>query len=357
MNIEHLKTDTFFLNVIFFGPFTMKKSLLAFALMGAFSSAALAQSSVTVYGILDAGIAYKKAGAGTVTSLDSGLNSTSRLGFKGTEDLGNGLKANFVLEMGLKADTGANDTALFARGAYVGLTEKELGTVNLGRHKSLTYVYGAAIDPFADGLLGKTDLMFKINSVRDNSVTYFSNNFSGLTVAAQYGFGEKAGNATAGSVNSVAASYTSGPLLASVVWDSVKDTNGNLSTSSAGGEKILAGAVYDFGSFKLHGAWEQIQGSVSLTNLNKTKEQLWLLGASVKFDANTVMVSYTDSQNKTTARSNSNRIALGYTYDLSKRTNLYSSVALVKNDPLVKTLADANGAKAGLFNVGVRHRF
>jgi predicted porin len=335
----------------------MKKSLLAFALMGAFSSAALAQSSVSVYGVLDVGIAYKKAGAGTVTSLDSGLNSTSRLGFRGTEDLGNGLKANFVLEMGLKADTGSTDSSLFARGAYVGLTGKEFGSVNLGRHKSLTYVYGAAIDPFADGLLGKTDLMFKINAVRDNSITYFSNDFSGLTVAAQYGFGEKAGNATASSVNSLAASYKSGPLLASLVWDSVKDANGNLSVSSAGGEKILAGAVYDFGSFKMHGAWEQIEGSTSLTNLKKTKEQLWTLGASIKSDANTFILSYTDSQNKTTARSNSNRIALGYTYDLSKRTNLYSSFAQVKNNALVKTMADANGATATLFNVGVRHRF
>ena len=158
----------------------MKKSILALALFGAFSGVAMAQSSVTIYGIVDAGVAYKDAGAGKVVSLDSGLNSTSRLGFKGTETLSGSLKANFNLEMKLSTDTGANDANLFARGAWVGLSGDDFGQVNLGRHKSLTYIYGAAIDPFMDGLLGKTDLMFKINNVRDNSVTYISNSMSGF---------------------------------------------------------------------------------------------------------------------------------------------------------------------------------
>ena len=110
----------------------MKKSILALALFGAFSSAAMAQSSVTIYGIVDAGVAYKDAGAGKLVSLDSGLNSTSRLGFRGTEALSGNLKANFNLEMGLKADTGGNDAALFARGAWVGLSSSDFGQVNFG---------------------------------------------------------------------------------------------------------------------------------------------------------------------------------------------------------------------------------
>ena len=331
----------------------MKKSILALALMGAFSSAALAQSSVTVYGIVDAGIAYKDAGLGKVTSVDSGLNSTSRLGFKGTEVLSGGLKANFNLEMGLKADTGANDTALFARGAWVGLSG-DFGSVNLGRHKSLTYIYGAQIDPFADGLLGKTDLMFRINAVRDNSITYTTNSMEGFSAAAQYGFGEVTSNASANSVTSLAGTYGSGPVLASIVWDSVKDVNGN---KAIGGEKLLIGGTYDFGMFKAHGLFESIKGSVSATNLTQTKEELWTLGATVKSDASTFMASYTGDKNKTTTKANSTRIALGYTYDLSKRTNLYTSLAQVKNDAAVKVMADKAGATAKLFNVGIRHKF
>lgn len=339
----------------------MKKSILALAALstlGAFSSAAMAQTSVTVYGIVDAGVAYKDAGAGKLTSLDSGLNSTSRLGFKGSEVLNGGLKANFNLEMGLKADTGANDTALFARGAWVGLSGDDFGSVNFGRHKSLTYIYGAQIDPFMDGLLGKTDLMFKINNVRDNSVTYTSNSFNGFSVAAQYGFGEKAGDATANRVTSVAASYINGPLNANIVWDQMKDANGN---TAVGGEKLLAGASYDFGKdfygIKLNAMYEEIKGSTSLTNLKETKEQLYVIGGSIKEGANTFILSYTDSNVKTSVNANSNRIALGYTYDLSKRTNLYASVANVKNEKSIKTLADVNGATARLFNFGIRHKF
>lgn len=336
----------------------MKKSILALATLSAFSGAAMAQSSVTVYGIVDVGAAYKNAGAGTLTSLDSGLNSTSRLGFKGTETLGNGLKANFNLEMGLKADTGANDAAIFARGAWVGLSGDDFGSVNLGRHKSLTYIYGAQIDPFMDGLLGKTDLMFKLNTVRDNSVTYTSNSMSGFSVAAQYGFGEKTGDAKANRVTSVAASYINGPLNANIVWDQAKDTNGNL---AVGGEKLLAGVSYDLGKdfygVKLNAMYEEIKGSTSLTVLKETKEQLYMIGGSIKDGANTFIVSYTDSNVKTSTNANSSRIALGYTYDLSKRTNLYASLARVENEKSVKTLADVNGATARLFNFGIRHKF
>ena len=339
----------------------MKKTILALAvstLCFAASNAAMAQSSVTIYGILDAGVAYKDAGAGKVTSLDSGLNSTSRLGFKGSESLDGGLKANFNLEMGLKADTGATDANLFARGAWVGLSSDSFGQVNMGRHKSLTYIYGAAIDPFQDGLLGKTDLMFKINNVRDNSITYISNNNGGFVGAAQYGFGEKAGDATANRVTSLAATYANGPVLASLVWDSVKDANGN---RAVGGEKIMAGVAYDLGKdfygVKLHAMYEEIKGSVSATNLAETKEDLYVVGATIKDGKNTFMGSYTSSKVKTTNYANSSRIALGYTYNLSPRTNLYTSLARVENDKTVKTLADVTGATARLFNVGIRHKF
>lgn len=340
----------------------MKKSILALAVLttlAATSGVASAQSSVTVYGIVDLGVAYKNAGAGTVTSLDSGLNSTSRFGLKGTEDLGSGWKANFNLEAGIKGDTGANDAALFARGAWLGLSGAEFGSINFGRHKALTYIYGAAIDPFMDGLLGKTDLMFKINHVRDNSITYTSNKFGGgFSVAAQYGFGEKTGNATANRVTSFAAAYANGPLMANVVFDQAKDANGN---TAVGGEKLMAGVSYDFGKdfygVKLHGMFQEIKGSTSLTVLKETKEEQTMLGASIKDGANTWILSYTDANVKTSVNANSSRIALGYTYDLSKRTNLYASMARVENEKAAKTLADVAGANARLFNLGVRHKF
>ncbi|EEF22565.1 conserved hypothetical protein, partial [Ricinus communis] len=114
----------------------MKKSLIAIAVLAATSSAAFAQSNVTIYGILDAGITSERGGAqGNVTKVTSGAASASRLGFKGTEDLGGGLSAVFKLEAGVKVDDGALDntnSVLFNREAYVGLSSKEAGSLLIG---------------------------------------------------------------------------------------------------------------------------------------------------------------------------------------------------------------------------------
>ncbi|MBX9868501.1 MAG: porin, partial [Burkholderiaceae bacterium] len=102
----------------------MKKSLLALTLLGAFSGAAMAQSSVTIYGVADLGLRNVKDGtaAGSTTSLTSGTEQSSRLGFKGTEDLGDGLKANFVFETGLNIDSGTSQGGrAFGRKTLVGL--------------------------------------------------------------------------------------------------------------------------------------------------------------------------------------------------------------------------------------------
>ena len=112
----------------------MKHTLVAAAILASFFAGnASAQSSVTVYGLLDAGLTSEHGGAdGSVTKLATGVHSGSRIGFKGTEDLGNNLKANFVLENGLDVDTGANrQGALFGRKAYVGLSGG-FGAVNSG---------------------------------------------------------------------------------------------------------------------------------------------------------------------------------------------------------------------------------
>eukprot|EP01040_Poterioochromonas_malhamensis_P026971 gene26971-34042_t len=104
----------------------MKKSLLALSLLSAFGVAS-AQSSVTMYGVVDAGITYDNGpSAGTVTKLESGIESGSRLGFRGTEDLGSGLKALFVLEQGFDIDTGRSGQGgrLFGRQAWVGLNSE-----------------------------------------------------------------------------------------------------------------------------------------------------------------------------------------------------------------------------------------
>lgn len=339
----------------------MKKSLLALALMGAFSGAALAQSSVTVYGIVDMGVVRDDNGAAansTKYSLDSGNQSGSRLGFKGTEDLGAGLKANFVLEMGLKADTGASDGTTFGRQAFVGLSG-DFGAVNFGRQKSLTYVASESIDPFAVGLAGNMNRLFGTVTRVDNAAIYTTPNMSGFSAAALYGFGETAGDNTKSSVRSLAGTYNAGPVFASVVYEKAYDAVTTAPYVLAAGtrlEKTLVGGSYDFGVAKAHAAFEQLK---AVNGAAEGKANIYMVGVTVPVGAGAFLADYTKLTNKTAlvTDANSQQYALGYTYNLSKRTNLYTSYSYTKNDKFAFVNVKDAGASDKLFNAGIRHSF
>ena len=333
----------------------MKKSFLALALMSAFSGAALAQSAVTVYGVVDMGLARDDNGAATkstTTKLDSGLQSGSRLGFKGTEDLGNGLKANFVLEMGLKTDTGASDQSglAFGRQAYVGLSSVDFGSINLGRQKSLTYVASESIDPFGVGLAGNMDRMFGTVTRFNNAATYTTNSLSGFVGAAQYSFGEQAGSTSKQGIVSLSGTYNAGPVLASLVYEKAKD----VVVVGADVEKVLVGGSYDFNVAKAHAAYEQVKTSFAGSSV---KANVWMIGATVPVGVGAFLADYTNRSIKDFNNTTSQQYAIGYTYSLSKRTNLYTSFSETKTDVNVAANAGANGATDKLFNVGVRHAF
>jgi predicted porin len=129
----------------------MNIRLLACTLATLFAGSAAAQTSVTIYGVADAGLVRESGGtAGTLTKISSGIGSVSRLGFRGTEDLGSGLSANYVLELGTKIDTGEIDTAgtTFNRQAFVGLKSAAVGALTLGRQYTPYYVtLGSVADP------------------------------------------------------------------------------------------------------------------------------------------------------------------------------------------------------------------
>jgi predicted porin len=349
----------------------MKKSLLALALMGAFSGAALAQSSVTVYGLVDMGVQRDDNGSVTKYSLDSGNQSGSRLGFKGTEDLGNGLKANFVLEMGILTDTGASDqsSTTFGRQAYVGLAGG-FGSVNFGRQKSLTYVASESIDPFAVGLAGNMHRLFSSVTRVSNAAIYSTPNMSGFSAAALYAFGEVPGNNAALSIGSLSGTYSAGPVFASIVYEKAKDANDPAITIANTGEKTLIGGTYDFGMVKAHAAYELLKGGQGGSKVALTKKNVWMIGATVPVGAGAIIADYTRITDTVTSNANANQFALGYTYSLSKRTNLYTSYSQTKNDKAANYNVPANVKNAAgvvttsysgntdkLFNVGIRHTF
>ena len=342
----------------------MKKSLLALAVLSAFAGAASAQTSVTAYGIADVGFVrnYGDLGPG-VSKIDSGIQSGSRLGFKGTEDLGSGLKALFQLETGIAMDTGGfnQGNRAFGRQSWVGLAGN-FGMVSLGRQYQSQFTALDEVDPFGTGLAGtSTNIFVYPNGSRNNNmIKYATPEMGGFNAEAEYGFGEVPGNVSASRTLGGSIGYSNGPAVVKLSYEKDNDVVGNSAKYTQ-----LTGS-YDFSVAKLALAYRKDKDDGALNADN------YLVGVSVPFGANTVMASYMrrkDKSNPVDAFGNSvpqdaNQIAIGYTYALSKRTNFYTSYARINDsngakfvvgnaisgygDPLANTKA---------FNVGIRHKF
>jgi predicted porin len=328
---------------------TLRLSALALAMSGmALGNSSQAQSNVTVYGIADVAIAHETNGSpGSATRIDSGGQSGSRLGFKGSEDLGGGLKANFALETGVNLDDGSfGQGALFGRQAWVGLSGS-FGAVNLGRQKAPFYDVMDKLDPFRIGLAGDANRLFKTTVRVNNAITYFTPVANGWSGNVLVGFGEAANNSHANLVEGFAVNYDNGPLESSLAWHKTIDASGNDSA-----RKTLLGATWKFPAVKLHFAHEWNKGSGTLNT------RVWLLGVTVPVSAAGAFVAdYTKVSDRVSNNADGKQLALGFTWDLSKRTDLYTSYSLTRNDARAKYNVLLNGASDKLLNAGIRHKF
>lgn len=352
----------------------MYKRVLAPLFLAAITGAAAAQSNITVYGVVDAGVAYKNDGnpAGNKWSVESGQQSDSRIGFKGREDLGGGMFASFVIENGFNADTGttgqsdATTSRLFGRQAWLGL-EGSFGKVRLGRQQTELYYALDAVDPFHVGLAGNAQRVFGYGTYgsdplarSDNTLSYTSPTFNGLTASASYGFGEAAGDSSTRRNIGVGASYVRGPMNVQFAYRKSNTLTGPASLGGATGDERAAfiGGTYDFGIVKAHVAYAD---NKLPTVGGEGKDRNYLLGASAPVGAaGTVMASWNRNQVRDISSGDSDQYAIGYTYAMSKRTNLYTSYSYLKNEDGV-ALATYNdnvrGAEVKLLNAGVRHTF
>lgn len=384
----------------------MKKSLIALAALGAFAGAASAQSSVTLYGLIDLQYNYIKSGDASLSKGDS-INRLadandmggpgSRWGLRVAEDLGSGLKANVVLESGFTGDNGASaqplangGTRLFGRQAFVSLASASLGEVRLGRQytlhdevQSLNNPGGNTtfMNPGANGGYSTTGSLAAmggrvplfIDAVRqDNAVQYISPSFAGFRVQAMVAAGE----GTADRYQGVKGSYANGPLNVALAYEQSKSFLGRAAGAgvgaiAAGGttNKIVSlGANYDFGMVKVFGGYQQgkdlapgvgIAGTLvvpaanGLAGITSTKLNAYTLGAAMPFGAATVSVNYTRAkhENDLGADRTVGRIGVGANYALSKLTSVYA-VATVANGDLKDVVLEKQ-----VFQLGLRKAF
>jgi len=336
----------------------MKKSLLALAVLTAVTGAASAQSSVTLYGKVDLGLVLDSgSAAGKSVRLDSGVTGGSRIGFKGVEDLGGGMKAAFQLETGYCADsaqgapnfcTGSNQ--FMGRQAY-GALSGSFGSVSAGRQYSLGFNNLSTIDPFGTGFAGQVNNIVDPSGIRlNNSVTYSTPSMGGVTASAEIAFGEQTGNWQANRETGAGLTYASGPAYVGFTFYDVGNANGN----GAARKNYLLGGTYDFGVVKLHALVQKSTGPTSLDVLDI------MGGATVPLAGGSLMASYIHHNDRTVSDKDANQIGVGYIYPLSKRTSVYTAFARIKNDNgAVFTVGNATAAGTGdkAFNLGVVHNF
>lgn len=340
----------------------MKKALIALAVLGLTGGAAVAQSSVTLFGIIDADMKYVKTGDIKQKKLDSGGLNTSRFGVKGVEDLGGGLKAGFWLESQVNTDTGtADSTRFWGRRSTVSLYG-DFGEVRLGRYKTATRLHIEDFDPYSATGLGDITKVFdnvlgtgaSTFARADNMVSYETpKDLGGFYGAADVAAGEGVnGNKT----QDIRLGYKDGAVHVSGAFSNTGVGNGKYKVASVAGS-------YDFGGIKPALMYTQTKASTSGAEIKAlTAAVTWTLGQGQ------VLASFTDSKANTTAETlagvgDARMLAIGYVHNLSKRTALYTTFAQIDNKNGARyaltgaPAATAGGQKSSGFDVGIRHSF
>ena len=375
----------------------MKKTLLAAALMAGFAGVAHAETSVTLYGILDAGIGYQKLkvndDAGDFSQkrigMINGIQSGNRWGLKGSEDLGDGLRAVFVLESGFDLGTGKSGqgSRLFGRQATLGLAGDSWGQLDFGRQTNIASKYLSAVaDPFGGGFdqANIGGAFTAANTARyDNMVMYQTPNFSGFQFGVGYSFnvnGNQAYKVDGGSQENkrgvtTGLRYANGPIGVALTYDQFKTPESQGDSVSVKSWNI--GGSYDFEVVKAYLAFGQtrnglfasqdysgsadiLPNSGYMIGLDGLKINSYLVGVSAPVGAGTLMASWTMADMRAVPtllsgldieKKKQHTYSLGYSHPLSKRTNVYAIGSYAKN---VYFTPDA---KSTLLGVGLRHQF
>lgn len=385
----------------------MQKKIIALAVAGLASTAAFAQSNVTIYGVMDVGQAFVNSStdvAGvkqkSVGRLD---NNSSYIGFKGVEDLGNGLKAVFQYESGFTGD----DSGALAGGrdTYVGLAGG-FGTVAAGTltHPLRAFGTKAEIMPGSAGFGTLNSITGTIGGVKTgaderakNAIAYISPSFSGFTVIGAYVNGETKTDTATARAWQLAGQYENGPLFVGLGYHHAKNptfkaatadsvsvdaagvvtgVNGADSIASEKARVVRAVVTYTLPSAtKLSALYDNTKATDTtgvFAGAVELKRQAWAIGVAQPFGKNTVGLQYAQNgklkvNGESADETQSRIISALYSYELSKRTMLHARYSHLSNkdganvnfynNPVANGVTPGVGANYSGFMVGVRHSF
>jgi predicted porin len=345
------------------------------ALAAAAAAHAQSTTSVTLYGIVDA---YVEAahGASTLSRVNSGGQSGSRLGLKGSEDLGGGLRGIFAIESGINLDDGTNgQNAFWGRQAWLGIAAP-FGTVSAGRQYSSVYYVSTDFSVFSNtpvgastGVIGGFGGYEPVRGATtttatgnggparvNNSIKYETPSYGGFKAGALWGMGEVSGATGDTRLLDVYARYTAGAFdaMLSIIDDRIQNGLDVRTTSGA--------AAYTFGD------WRAVGGIISVNDKTAANAdgQGWWLGGDYRFGLNLVRAQFVENKQKN-GDGRTRALGVGYQHDLSKRTNLYTALTRFNNDGANYTPRWTTAVPAGLvtadsrditqFALGVRHSF
>jgi predicted porin len=328
----------------------MKKSLLALAALTAFAGVASAQSSVTLFGVVDLNLRNVKNNTSIKTMSQDGIAS-SRLGVRGVEDLGGGLRAGFWLEGAINPDTGTPTGQTWQRRSTASLIGS-FGEIRLGRDYTPDFWNHTIYDPFGTNGVGSsvntfTALNGATTLVRaNNSVGYFLPAMGGIfgQVMVSAGEGTDANKHTAFRLG-----YAAGPINVAISY-------GKTDTTPRAWKRTNLGGSYNLGFATLMAQWNKSDGGAS----GEIKHIL--LAGTVPMGASTFKASYVKSDGGgAIAARDATQIALGYQYDMSKRTALYANYARINNKAGANYALPGNALSLGKdstgYEFGVRHTF
>lgn len=350
------------------------KPLAAVILGGACMTAVQAQTNVTIYGRVVAGINYQSnvdTGRldnggnkinGSKWSLDGNEWGTSMFGFKGSEDLGGGRRAFFTLESGIDGSSGSiSGSGLWSRRAYLGLSGSA-GTLKMGKDMAIQSDPVWALDPTGQQALSTATLVKGRNWTQTNNmVSYTSPNLNGFTVTAVHGFGEQAGSFTASSSDGISLAYIQPTYEVRAIYDVQRDANGGYSSLYQSSKELILGGTLTLDKLKLFAGFENLRAPDAAA-IDPDRANLYWLGVNYQIVPALTLIAAAYHTNVNKGIGSADLFMLGGNYNLSRRTLLYVSVGTVRNSANSDFSAEyGSGGIAGrhprAFYAGISHAF